>query len=67
MATLVIDFKKIESDDASKYTTFYSNSKAERLLIIVTLMMYLDQFIPPSHQTYKNLLEVVRAGLLIQL
>ena len=29
VTTLVIEFKKIESDDAVKYTTFYSNSKAE--------------------------------------
>ena len=29
VTTLVIEFKKIESDDAVKYTTFYSNSKAK--------------------------------------
>ena len=32
MTTLVIEFKKIESDDAAKYTTFCCNSKAERII-----------------------------------
>ena len=30
--TLVIQFKKIESDNATKYSTFYSNSKAEIII-----------------------------------
>ena len=29
VTTLVLKFKKIESDDKTKYGTFYSNSKAE--------------------------------------
>ena len=29
--TLVVDFEKIESDDATKYTSFYSNSKVEKI------------------------------------
>ena len=29
MTTLVLEFKKIENDDNTKYSTFYSNSKAE--------------------------------------
>ena len=29
MTTLVLVFKKIESDDKTKYNTFYSNSKVE--------------------------------------
>ena len=32
MTTLVIEFKKIESDDSMKYSTFYSNSKAETIV-----------------------------------
>ena len=32
MATLVLVFKKIESDDKTKYDTFYSNSKAEIII-----------------------------------
>ena len=30
--TLVLEFKKIESDDATKYSTFYSKSKAETVI-----------------------------------
>ena len=29
---LVIEFKKLESDDATKYTTLYSNSRAETII-----------------------------------
>ena len=32
MATLVLVFKKIESDVKTKYDTFYSNSKAEIII-----------------------------------
>ena len=32
MATLVLVFKKIESEDKTKYDTFYSNSKAEIII-----------------------------------
>ena len=32
MTTLVIEFKKTESADATKYITFYSNSKAETII-----------------------------------
>ena len=32
MTTLVIAFKKIESDDATKYSSFYSTSKAETII-----------------------------------
>ena len=32
VTTLVILFKKIESDDETKYSTFYSNSKAEAVV-----------------------------------
>ena len=31
-STLVIEFKKFESDDATKYITLYSNSKAETII-----------------------------------
>ena len=30
--TLVLEFKKIESDNKSKYNTFYSHSKAETII-----------------------------------
>ena len=32
MTTLVLVFKKIESDDKTRYDTFYSNSKAEIII-----------------------------------
>ena len=32
VATLVLVFKKIESDDKTRYDTFYSNSKAEIII-----------------------------------
>ena len=32
VATLVLQFKKIESNDETKYRTFYSNSKAEKTI-----------------------------------
>ena len=32
VATLVLEFKKIESDDKTKYDTFYSHSKAETII-----------------------------------
>ena len=32
MTTLVLVFKKIESEDKTKYYTFYSNSKAEIII-----------------------------------
>ena len=32
MTTLVFVFKKIESEDKTKYDTFYSNSKAEIII-----------------------------------
>ena len=32
MATLVLVFKKLESDDKTKYDTFYSHSKAEIII-----------------------------------
>ena len=32
VTTLVVAFKKIESDDATKYSNFYSNSKAKTFI-----------------------------------
>ena len=62
VTTLALVFKKIESEDKTKYDTFYSNSKAEILSIKVTLMMCLNQSILQLYQTYKNLQD----GLLIE-
>ena len=54
------------SDDATKYNTFYSKSKAETILMILILMMYLNHCSVRLYQTYKYLFENVRTGLLIQ-
>ena len=32
MTTLIKKFEKIENDDITKYNTFYSNSKAEKII-----------------------------------
>ena len=46
---------------------FIQTQKQKKLLMKVTLMMYLNQFMIQLYQTYKNLLELVQVGLLIQL
>ena len=51
VTTLVLEFKKMESDDKTIYSTFYSNSKQKQFLMKVTLMMYLNQCILPLCQT----------------
>ena len=32
VTTMILEFKKIESDDATNYSTFYSNSKIETII-----------------------------------
>ena len=51
LTTLILEFKKIENDDKAIYTTFYLNSKAGKVI----LMMYLSQAVALLYQTYKNL------------
>ena len=46
---------------------FIQTQKQKKLLMKVTLMMYLNQFMIQLYQTYKNLLEIVQVGLLIKL
>ena len=48
-------FKKIKSDDKTKYDTFYSSSKAEAIINESDIDDYLDQSIIQLYQTYKNL------------
>ena len=43
VTTLFLELKKIESDDKTKYDTFYSHSQTENMKVI--LMMYLNQSI----------------------
>ena len=54
MATLVLEFKKIEKDDKTKFSSVYSNSKADINIDEVILIMYLNQSITSLYQTYKN-------------
>ena len=55
LTILVAEFKKIENDDETKYSTFPSNSKAETS--INEMMIYSNQFILQIYQTYKHYLE----------
>ena len=54
MATLVLVFKMIETEDKTKYDTSYSNSKAEIIIISikVTLIICFNQSILQLYQTY---------------
>ena len=54
VTTLVLVFKKIESDDKTKYGTFFHSQKQKELLMKAKLMMYLNQYILQVHRTYKN-------------
>ena len=60
--TLVIELKKTESDDATKYTPFSSNSKAEMIINESNI----DDIFESIYNTIISILEKVRAGLLIQ-
>ena len=67
VTTLVLEFKKIESEDKTKYDNFYSRSKAETIINEIDI----DDAFQSIHttiiyQTYKNLEEKVQTGLLIQ-
>ena len=45
---------------------FILTQKQKRLIMKAALMMHLNQFTIRLYQTYKNILEQVRAGLLIK-
>ena len=68
MTTPVLVFKKIESEDKTKYDTFYSNSKEE--LIIIINGSEIDDISDSIYTTIiskiQKSLEKVQAGLLIQ-
>ena len=68
VTTLVLEFKKIENYDETKYKApFIIPQKLTQLLMREILMIYLSQSIVRLYQTYKNVLERVQVGLLIQL
>ena len=62
--TVLLVLKKIESEDKTKYDTFYSCFK--QILMKLTLMTYLNQSILQLYQAYKHLKEKDQARLLIQ-
>ena len=51
MMTLVLEFKKIESDDKTIYNMFCLNSKSEKLLMKEILIMYFNHFVLRLYQT----------------
>ena len=53
VAALASVFKKIESEDKTKYDNFYSSSKAE--IMKVTLIVCSNQSILQLYKIYKNL------------
>ena len=64
VTTVLLVLKKIESEDKTKYDTFYSCFK--QILMKLTLMTYLNQSILQLYQAYKHLKEKDQARLLIQ-
>ena len=54
MTTLVLEFKKIESDDKARYDTCYLHSKAETIINESDIDDALNQSILQLYQTYKN-------------
>ena len=66
MTTLVLVFKKIESEDKTMYDTFYSHSKAETITNESDIDDVFQSIYTTINQTYKNLEEKVQAGLLTQ-
>ena len=61
MTTLVLELTKIENDDESRYTTFYSNSKVEAVINESDIddIIWINNFIKQLYQTYKNIFEKV--------
>ena len=76
MKTLILVFKKIESEDKTKYDTFYSHSKAETItnesdidgvfqLIYTTIISTIQKSLGKDFSGWIRL-DQVQAGLLIQ-
>ena len=55
MTILVLEFKKIQINDKHYITSFIQTQKEKQLLMKLMLMVYLNQCIILSYQTYKNL------------
>ena len=54
LTTLVLVFKKIESEDKTSITVFIYTQKQKPVPMKVTLIMSFNQSILQLHQTYKN-------------
>ena len=65
MTILVSEFKKIEIDDKTEYSTAYFNLKGEKMLTRVILTISLTKFILRLYQTCNKFLEKIRVGLFI--
>ena len=61
----ILEFKKIESDDETKYSTFFSPT--EIINNDSSMADVLSQSIVGLYETCQNCLEMVRVGLLTQL
>ena len=56
MTRIVLVLIKIETDDKTKYDTFFYTQKQKQLLMKVTLMMHFNQSaLYQLYQTYKSL------------
>ena len=66
VTTSILKFKKIENNVETKFIIFILTQKQKQLLMKVILMIYLNQFVLQLSK-YKNILEKVLVGLLIQL
>ena len=64
MTTLVLMFRKMESEDKTKYGNFYSSSKA-KIIISENDIDGVCQSILQLQQTYTNIYEKVQVGLLL--
>ena len=65
MTSLVIEFKKMESNDARRYSTFYSNLQIETVIYESNIDDVFESTVR-LYQTFKNPLKKVVTGLLIQ-
>ena len=66
MKTLVLVFKKIESEDKTKYDNFYSSSKAEIIIDESDIDDVFQSIYTTIITNIQKSLEKVQVGLLIQ-
>ena len=66
MTKLVLEFKNIESDDKTKYDTFYLNSKTEAIINERDICDVLKPIYSTTRSNMKKSLRKGQAGLFIQ-